>query len=463
MLSILSKTNAVAAPAVVFFFEILVAKEPITSKKPWLRALPFAGVVALFFGFTRYGLEFSDLQQIAAARSVFSLEYLLTQLQLHLLHYGRNFAWPFYIRQMPAVDMADSVFEPGVVAGLLFVAVTLWSAWKVRQSAPLLSFCILSYWTLLAPTSSFLPLHFPVVDYRPYPASPFFFLGIVLVTRALLDRKALRLAGAVAGIVYFGLASVYLNRTWRNGETLWTHSVRYGGNATAHHSLAMGLPDRRDPRVRHHLEEALRLRPNYVMAHVNLGLLHIQLGEGEQGLAHCLTAVEIAPHWAQPYYWLARAYTALGRIEAAAGASRRAAELDPRNLKYLIQAALHTLRLEDYEGSLRYLKAVEARAGAYGNSRFLEGIAHQMSSDHPAAIQAYRRFIAAHPKHSQAHFNLAYVLIQEGDCREAIPHLETTLRLRPDYPGVHPHLADCYGRLGDEARARLHREQGAGK
>ena len=455
-LSMLSKTNPVAAPVVVFFFEILLAKEPISGKTPWLRALPFTGLVALFFGFTRYGLEFSDLEQVTAATSLFSLEYLLTQFHLHLLHYGRNFVWPFYIRPMPAVDLADSVFEPRVAAGILLVAITLWGAWKMRQSHPLLSFCILSYWTLLIPTSSFLPLHFPAADYRPYPASPFFFLGIVLVAGSLLDRKALRLAGAALGIAYFGLASVYLNRTWRNGETLWTHSVRHGGNATAHHGLAMSLSDRRDPRVRHHLEEALRLSPNYVLAQVNLGLLRIQLGEIEPGLAHCRKAVEIAPHWGQPYYWLAQAYTALGRVQEAAGASRRAAELDPRNLKYRLQAALHTLRLGDYKASLRYLEAIEAQAGAYGNSRFLAGIAHQMMGDHPAAIQAYRVFIDAHPTHSQAHFNLAYVLMQEGDCRAAVPHFETTLRLRPDYAKVHPHLADCYARLGDKARAGTH-------
>ena len=59
---------------------------------------------------------------------------------------------------------------------------------------------------------------------------------------------------------------------WRTGETLWTHSVAHGGDALAHLNLAMSLPDRRDPRVKAHLEEAVRMEPAFVLANLNLGL-----------------------------------------------------------------------------------------------------------------------------------------------------------------------------------------------
>jgi tetratricopeptide (TPR) repeat protein len=292
------------------------------------------------------------------------------------------------------------------------------------------------------------------VDYRPYPASPFLYLAAALVAEALLSRRSLRLAVVVGAVVYFGLASVYLNRAWRTGESLWTHSVRHGGNATAHHSLAMCLVNRRDPRVRRHLEEALRLSPDYVMAHVNLGLLLVELGEVEEGLRHCARASRIAPDWAQPHFWTAQAYDNLGWKDQAARAAHRAAELDPRNLEYLLQAAHYAQKRSDFTRSLEHLDAIEAQQAGYGNNRYFAAFAHQMRGDVEGAKQALRRYLADYPTYAPAQFNLGYTLMEEGDCAAAIPHFEATLRARPDYPEAQTHLADCYARaarVGDRA------------
>ena len=67
----------------------------------------------------------------------------------------------------------------------LWVVVAV-ACWRRR---PLVTFGLLSYWVLLIPTSSIVPLLAEIIAYRPYPSSPFLFLAIV----AALPRWRCRL------------------------------------------------------------------------------------------------------------------------------------------------------------------------------------------------------------------------------------------------------------------------------
>ncbi len=453
-LSLLSKTNSAVAPLLVLAFELTAGRESPFSAAPWRRALPFAAVVAAYFLFTRFVLGFSDLAQVTDPDTP-AWTYAVTQVRLQVAHYLQNFVWPFPIRQSPLVQPSVTLIDPGVLLGLAFIVGTLVLAWRLRRSAPVISFCILASWALMIPESSLLPLYHLAVDYRPYPSSPFLFLAVGLA----LERRTPALATPVllAFAAYLGVASFFLNRTWRTDETLWTHSVRYGGDALAHMNLAMSLSDRTDPRVRANLEEALRLSPNFVLAHVNLGLLLIDLGQTQEGLEEVRRAVRLSPRWAQTHYWLARAYARLGRYQDAATASATAAELDPRNLSYQYQAAMDAQRVGNYEGALQRVAAVERIRPDYEETQFIKGFALQMMGRLDGAIPALQRFLASHPGHVQAEFDLGHALMTSKRCAEAVPHFEKVLALKPDYAAAHLHLSTCYGELGNAAAAAEHR------
>jgi tetratricopeptide (TPR) repeat protein len=453
-LSILSKTNAAAAPLLIVAFEVTVGRERLTSSAPWRRALPFAVVVAGYFLFTRFVLGFSDMAQVRDP-AMPAWTYAVTQMKLALFHYAQNFVWPFPIRQSPLVQPSFTLFDPLVLLGLAFIVLTLVAAWRLRDSAPVISFCILAAWILMIPESSLLPLYHLAVDYRPYPSSAFVFLAVgTALERYIPARASLVLA---AFVVYLALASYFMNRTWRTDETLWTHSVEYGGDALAHMNLAMSLRDRTDPRVRQNLEEALRLSPNYVLAHINLGLLLIDLGQAEQGLAEVRRAVQLTPRWAQAHYWLARAYARLGRYADAAGASATAAQLDPRNLSYQYQAAMDAQRVGNYASALQHVGEVEKVRPDYEETQFIKGFALQMTGRVEEAIPALEAFLAAHPGHVQAEFDLGHALMTAKRCPEAIPHFESVLAGKPDYAAAHLHLSTCYAEAGNEAKASAHK------
>jgi hypothetical protein len=123
--------------------------------------------------------------------------------------------------------------DAAVVAGLLFVAATLWAAWRQRVKRPLVAFCILAYWCMYGTTSVAIPFHHLAVDYRPYPSSVFLFLGLALLACEALDARARRLA-FVASVAWASGCSAWMNLAWRNDWTLWHHSVEHGGGSLAY-------------------------------------------------------------------------------------------------------------------------------------------------------------------------------------------------------------------------------------
>ncbi len=455
-LSLMGKTNSVVAPGMVLAFDLLIAGDSPRSIKPWLRAGAVASVVVALFAYTKFALGFSDFSNVVGMPAASVWEYPLTQLKLHLFEYVRNFFWPFLIRQGPAVEPARSLFEPPVLLGAAFIVATLAAAWRLRKTAPLISWCILCYWALMVPEASVLRLHHMVAHYRAYASSPFFWLILALLAYRYL-RPATVLALLAGLVVLYAGASVYLNTTWRTDETLWAYSVRYGGEPVAHLNWGMATAD---PQLRkQRLEEALRLAPNYIIAHIDMGLVLIKLGDTEGGLKHLQTAVSLDSRQPGSHYWLADAYRTLGKKQEAALESAEAARLDPRNLKYQLQAAIDASNIGDFAGALRHVAPVIEQEPERGEAQFIVGFARQMTGDTKGALAPYTEFLRRNPRHSQAHFNLALALIAQGQYRQAIEHLEQTLALKPDYRAVHLHLATCYEKLGDGETARKHRLQ----
>jgi len=439
-LSLLAKTNLVIAPLLLIAFDLILARSSLTDRRVWLRAALVASVVAAFFLFTRFALGFSDLQQILQPNGS-PLDYGLTQARLHLFHYFVHFWWPFPIRLLPDTD-PGRLTDYRVWLGLLFILSSTVFAWRYRRAAPIVAFCAIAYWILMIPESSIVPYYQEAVDYRPYAGSIFFFLAVVSLLVVVVGAR-LASVGLGAFAVYVGAASFAANAHWRTAESLWSHSVRYGGDPIAHLNLAMSISDRHDPRVREQLEEALRLEPRYALAHIDLCLLQLELGETEAGLQHCEYAIQLAPSWPESHYWLAVAYRRAGRAADAAPESARAVQLDPANSEYLYEAALDAQVVHDWARSLSLAEALRQRDPSYKEIGFFSGVALQMLGRDAEALQTYREFLRAHPDHAQANFNMGYAFVKLGRCADALPYLEHTLVLQPTYAEARQLLEYC--------------------
>ncbi len=455
-LSLLSKQNSVVMPMLILLFELIVVRTAIGDWRLWARVSGFALVVAGFFVWTEWVLDFSDLDQLKSDKLSPWL-YGLTMLRTHVFYYLRNAFWPFEMRALPHIDAAAGPFEPGVLLGVAVVLASIAVALYLWRRMPLAAWSILSYWVLFAPTSSIRPFRYLAADYRQYPSLAFLLLLLVLLL-TVVKRRGAAVAAIAAGLLYFGVSTYALNRNWHTEERFWAQSVRYGATPLAHMNYARSI-QRRDPALaEHHYLETLRRVPDHVYAHINLGMLYIHSGRADEGLELLRRSVTLAPRWGLTHYWLARAYRMLEQPAEARLVMRRAAELDPRHLDYQYQTARDFQRAGEAAQSLPFLQRIERIYPGYRDAGFMHAYALQQVGDWAAAERKYRQFLARQPQHFQARFNLGHGLMEAGRCREAIAEFLQALEQRPDHRSTHHWLARCYRAIGDEPAASRHAE-----
>lgn len=453
-LSLLSKENATVAFAVVFLFEVVLAGTRFADWRLWARVAAFGAASAGYFA-ARWFAWVASTGAAPALGAPAGTSYPLTQLKVHLFHHMKNVAWPFEMRPLPRIAEVESLLDPYALGGAAFILATLALAWLLRTRSPLAAFSIVGYWVLLAPSSSVLAFYSLARDHRPYPSLAFLFLALCIALFTLL-RHRVEIGLVAALVLYLGLSSVFMNRVWRDEESFWAQSVRYGGTAMAHANYGLAVVVKDPELAERHYREAIRLYPNHVYAHINLGMLYIEQGRGEEGLALVRRVVSPDPEWAMTHYWLSKALGRLGRDAEALVAMRRAADLKPRNLDYQYEAAAAAQVAGDAAGSLPYIERVTALDPGYRDALFLLGFAQQDGGRRALAIDSYRRLLRDRPDHVQARFNLGYALMKSGKCDEAVTHFERVLALQPGKTVAHRHLSICYRALGDEARAAEH-------
>ncbi|MGZ8474268.1 MAG: tetratricopeptide repeat protein [Candidatus Deferrimicrobiaceae bacterium] len=367
LLALLSKTGVVVLSGLVAAYEVVVRRESPLSPGPWVRASPFLVLAIAFFAYVSLVLNHSEID-VVRSNEYTPIIYGATQLKLHLFHYMRNFVWPFPIRQGPEVAPIGPM-HPAAWAGAMFVLSTFSAAWLARRTLPVITFCVLSYWALLVPEASIFPLWAIATDYRPYAASPFLYLSIAVISsHCISSYRALRVA-AILAVIWSAGTSAYLNTTWRTEQSLWRHSVDHGGSALAYLNLGMS---HRDPGIKaSFLREAIHKAPNYILAHMNLGLALIDSGRRSEGLTECLTAVSIDPYRAQTRYWMGKAYEKLGRPDEQAREAAIAARLEPSNVEYAYYAGRSAQARGDMKGARMFLERILHRDPPYKDAAAL--------------------------------------------------------------------------------------------
>lgn len=440
-LALLSKVTAAIAPLLILAWEWTISGKDFRTSRPWKRVAPFVAVVVGHLAAARLFLDFGDLSRVQAGTG-WSWTYALTQADVHVTEYLKNFLWPEAIRMAPYVVPRTSLLDPRVLLGLAVIVLTIALAVKLRRAAPAAAFAILGYWALMLPESSVFPISHLAVHYRAFPSSWLLYLALgLLIARIATPRVALTLGTTAA--ISLALTSFSMNRIYRSEVSLWAHSVKHGGEALAEMNYAMSLPDRTDPRVREHLERAVEMSPNYVLAHVNLGLLAIDQGHTDTGLARLRWVTQMAPSWPEAHYWLSVALDRVGHVDESLAAAEEAAALDPGNLQYGYQLALSSSRAGDFEGALAAARRVLGVDPDYADARFVEAYALQMTGAAQESTRSYARYLAARPNDVEARFDLAYAWVSLGRCRDAVPHLDTILRDLPEHAVAEQYLEMC--------------------
>ena len=205
---------------------------------------------------------------------------------------------------------------------------------------------------------------------------------------------------------------------WRNSETLFRHALAVTeNNSVANHNLGsylMNSPGRLQEAFPY-LEAAVRIDPDSVPAHTDLGSALAKSGRLPEAIAQFQEAILLAPDAPIPHNNLGSALTEAGRLPEAIAEFQTALRLDPA-----------------YDEARRNLAA--AQAGGLAETHLSRGIALLKAGDASGAIVELEAALRIDPNDADTQNNLGVALSSfPGRQRESIAHFEAAVRLRPDF------------------------------
>ena len=369
-LAMLSKPMAVTLPVVL----LLLDRWPLRRPEPLMRlALEKLPLFALSLGVAL--ATFRIQSQLGAVRSLEAIDLgaRVANAAIAAVSYlGKSF-WPvdlaiFYPH--PAVlGRADTLLLPALCAATLLAGITAVAAATAR-SRPYLLVGWLWYLVTLLPVIGIVQVGDQALADR-YTYLPTIGIAIALVWGARDVARSLRVPAALGAAVASSAVACLAALTWlqvpifRDSRSVFAHALLVtDDNYYAH--TALGRLERSEGRVedaKRHLEEALRIRPELVLARVELGNVLVVEGDLEgaaalqedvladrpgssaahhalglirlrqdlpgQAALHFERSVALRPGFAEAHSNLGVAYRRLGRDEDAIRQFRRALQLRP--------------------------------------------------------------------------------------------------------------------------------------
>lgn len=268
----------------------------------------------------------------------------------------------------------------------------------------------------------------------------------------------LSLAGGVVVLLCVVLARQQVGY-WKESETLFRHVLAVTqDNDLAHSNLgtALARQNRLDEAVAH-LQEALRLIPNYPGFQNNLGTALAKQGRLDEAIPHLREAVRLAPNDSGSHSNLADALTWKGRLDEAIAEYRMAIKLNPTEAAAycnLGNALAGKGLIED--AITQYQEALKLNPDStdvHNRLGTMLGIGGRLDE----ATAQFRDALRLDPNNAEAHCSLGIGLIRQKRFDEAVAQLQAALKLNPEYAEAHSNLGVALVSLGrqDEAVGQL--------
>jgi Flp pilus assembly protein TadD len=263
-------------------------------------------------------------------------QYLISESGV-LLHYLGLAFWPRPLcldYQWPLATSLGSVWLQCVVVVAL-LAVTAWCLWR----HPVVGFLAASFFIILAPTSSIMPIVDLAFEHRMYLAlAPVLVLAVFgldrLITSLTADTNLGHVLALGAGIVAacsLGVMTSERNRNYETDVAIWQSTVKARpSNLRARFNLAEALiAKNRFAEAEEELRRVIERDPRHVYAHTDMGLLLDARGLTDEAISHFRAALGIDEHHYKARSGLGNALRHQGRLEEAIAELRAVAHDQP--------------------------------------------------------------------------------------------------------------------------------------
>ncbi len=448
LLGMATKEVMVAAPLIVWLYDrtFVAGRFQLALRIRWRYYLSLAAtwIVLGTLVFNAHGRGGTA----GLGNGVSSWSYLLTQAHA-LAHYLRLSLYPhplvFYYGEGLVTDPRDVLPEAILVSGLLAATIV------ALRRRPVLGFLGATFFLVLAPSSSFVPvITETVAEHRMYLALiPVIVMGILSAYR-LLGIAGLLIVPPLA--VCLGVATYARNQAYHSALELWSVTVRDDpGNPWARNNLGCELDTipGRTPGAIAEFETALRLRPQHAEAHYNLANdLRLIPGRREEAIAHYEAALKFDPNFPKAHNNLA---TLLTQDPAHLGDSiyhyREAIRLYPgyAEAHFNLGNAWSMIQGHERDAIEEYTIALQLRPDYAEAHNSLSKVLANDPATLPDAISHLVEAIRINPAYSEAQYNLGTELSAiPGRADEAVAHLQEAIRLKPDYAEARNNLANLW-------------------
>lgn len=250
----------------------------------------------------------------------------------------------------------------------------------------LASLGIFWFFITLSIESSIIVIKDVIYEHRLYLPSFGFFLSMTafgaLALKSLENRfkmaRNLLITATACIALFLSIAAYSRNNVWGDWITFWSDNVaKAPAKARPHLILGIGYYYREDfANAMREYQEALRLKPNFIEAYYNMGLVHYAKKEYREAISMYMKVLGIsafdAKQFAQAYNDIGISYSELGEISQAVAAFAAAVKFNPEFVEYRINHAFALATAGNLDDALREYKT--ALSLAPGNSYALEAI-----------------------------------------------------------------------------------------
>ncbi len=443
------KAVMVTAPAVALLYDRIFLAPSIRAlirQRWWLHLALWSSIVVLWIVGVIGGLY--QEEQGGGTTVGFAMEgispvtYGLTQLGV-IPHYLRLCFWPYPMCLDYGWPLARSIsdvsFGAVVVCGL--VLATVWLMIK----RPVIGFLGATFFLILAPTSSIVPIKDLAFEHRMYLPLAAVTVAMAIAAHRWIGRPA-RVALTIVITLAFVIVSVNRNLLYGNPVELWRQNVAQTPqhhrplNALGYALLRAGQPAEAEVR----LKEALQLAPNFPGPYANLGMVYWSQKRFAESLPFFEKAMALSPNefGAEFFYCYGTALLELGQREKSVEMLRQAVAIYPDYPEAQYNFGNALLDCKRYEEAVIALRHAIRLRPATVEAHVNLGLAYDRCERINDAIAAYMEGLKALPPDSRTdaafkcRYNLGLSLIKAGLTKEAAEVLKAAVIIRPDHTGA---------------------------
>jgi protein O-GlcNAc transferase len=192
------------------------------------------------------------------------------------------------------------------------------------------------------------------------------------------------------------------------------------------------------------IERALTLRPDWAVAHFNLGNAWRDQGKLDLAIACYQRAVQNEPEFAEAHNNLGLAWRQHGHLLEAAACYRRTLQLRPdfAEAHNNLGNVFHDQGRRD-EAVACYQRALQVNPD-YADAHNNLGNVFKDQGKPDEAVACYERALQLNPGFAEVHNNLGNVFMDRGKLDEAAPCYQRALQLNPDYADAHNNLGNVF-------------------